>query len=135
MSKAIIKSLVYSRPEVKDLADQLRAHPNAYEPPVNHYFLDGMYCREAFAVAGTLGVGATHTKGCFNLLIEGTMTVSNGDKEVVLKAPQIFIGGAGSEKIVYAVTDVIWVNVFRTDATTVEEAEKELFVENIYKEK
>ena len=135
MSKAIIKSLVASRPEVKDLAKQLMAHPNVYEPPVNHYFLDGMYCRETLVVAGTIGVGATHKTASFNLLIEGTIVVSNGETEVVLKAPQIFIGSAGVQKNGYMLTDVIWVNVFRTDTTTVEEAEKELFVENIYKEK
>ena len=135
MSKAIIKSLIYSRPEVKDLAEQLLAHPDAYEPPTNHYFLDGMYCREMFAHAGSILVGVTHKTACFNFLTEGTIVVSNGEKEVVLKAPQTFIGSAETQKTAFALTDVVWVNVFRTDTTTVAEAEKELFVENIYKEK
>lgn len=117
-----------------ELTAQLEKLDTVYECPTKHHFVDGMYCREAFMHAGTIGVGATHKKACFNLLTEGKIIVSNGEEEVVLKAPQTFVGGAGVQKIGYAITDVVWVNVFRTDATTVEEAEKELFIEKIYKE-
>ena len=71
---------------------------------------------------------------CFNILLEGEIVVSNGEGEVVLKAPQTFINGIGIQKIGYCLTDVLWANVFRTEATTVEEAEQELFEETIYKE-
>lgn len=128
MQSSLIKA------DIADLARQLVTLDTAYEMPTKHHFVDGMYCREAFMHAGTIGVGATHKKACFNLLTEGTIVVSNGEEEVILKAPQTFIGGAGVQKVGYALTDVVWVNVFRTDATTVEEAEQELFVEDIYKE-
>jgi len=119
---------------VKDLTSQLIEHPDCFELPTKHHFVDGMYCRELFIGAGTLLVGATHTKACLNLLTEGTIVISNGEQEVTLKAPQTFIGRAGVQKIGYALTDCVWVNVFRTDTTTVEDAERELFVEEIFKE-
>ena len=120
--------------DIQELNQQLKALDTQYEPPTKHIFLDGMYCREMFALAGTMLIGATHTKDCINLLTEGEIIVGNGEKEVILKAPQTFIGGAGIQKIGYALTDVVWVNIFRTDATSVEEAEQELFIEKIYKE-
>ena len=129
MQSALIKA------DIQELTLQLLKHPALYEPPTKHHFVDGMYCRETFIHAGTMGVGATHKKACFNLLTEGSIIVSNGEHEVTLQAPQTFIGGIGVQKIGYALTDVVWVNVFRTDATTVEEAERELFTEEIYKEK
>jgi len=114
-----------------NIVDELVKHPASYEPPTKHYFLDGMYCREMFVHEGTLAVGATHTTSCFNLLTEGTIVVGNGDEAVELKAPQVFVSGPGVQKVGLAITDVVWVNVFRTDATTVEEAEQELFSENL----
>jgi len=113
--------------DIQELSLQLETHPGRYEAPTKHYFLDGMYCRECFVLAGSIGVGKIHKKASFNLLTEGTIVVSNGEQEVVLKAPQIFIGNAGKQKIGHAITDVVWVNVFRTDTTTVAEAEQELF--------
>jgi hypothetical protein len=120
--------------EIQELNKQLQLMDTQYEPPVNHYFKDGMYCRETFTHAGTMLIGATHKQATFNILTEGEVTVSNGDKVVYLKAPQIFISEAGSQKVAYCITDTIMVNVFRTDAKTPDEAEQELFKEEIYKE-
>lgn len=119
--------------DVKELQEQLEA--TQYEPPTRHNFVDGMYMRETLVFAGTLGIGATHKKCCFNLLVEGEILVSDGTQEVRLKAPQSFIGNKGEQKYGLALTDVVWVNVFRTDATNVVDAERELFEEEIYKEK
>jgi hypothetical protein len=94
-----------------------------------------MYYREMFALQGTVLIGAHHKEDCYNILLDGKIVVSNGEKEVVLEAPQTFINAKGVQKIGYCLTDVLWANVFRTDATTVEEAEQELFEEEIYKEK
>jgi len=123
-----------AKQEISNLCKQLQQMDGQYEPPTKHYFIDGMYCREMFVLAGTIIVGATHKKPCINLLTEGEIVISNGEKEVILKAPQTFIGDKGIQKAGLAKTDVVWVNVFRTDATTVEEAEQELFEEEIYKE-
>jgi len=128
------KSIVIQE-EIQELHKQLLDSGTAYEPPTLHHFVDGMYCRESIILKGTLGIGATHRKACFNLLTEGTILVSNGKEDIILKAPQTFIGSAGIQKIGYALTDVVWVNVFRTDAASIEEAEQELFEEELYKAK
>jgi hypothetical protein len=121
--------------DILELKHQLEKLDGVYEPPTKHTFIDGMYCREMFILAGTMIIGAKHKQPCINLLTEGTIVVSNGTKEITLKAPQTFIGTKGTQKIGYALTDVVWVNVFRTDVTTVEEAELELIDGNIYKAK
>jgi hypothetical protein len=120
--------------DIDEFSVSLHRLPTKYEPPVNHYFKDGMYCRETFTHADTMLVGATHTKASFNILTEGEVVISDGETEVKLKAPQIFISEPGSKKIAYCITDTIMVNVFRTSATSVEEAEKELYIEELYKE-
>ena len=127
------KSIVIKK-EIKKLQEQLEQLPTVYEAPTNHYFKDGMYCRETFTHADTMLVGATHKKASFNILTEGEVIVSDGVKEVKLKAPQIFVSDPGSQKVAYCITDTIMVNVFRTDATSVEEAEQELYEEELYKE-
>jgi hypothetical protein len=119
------------REDVRELQVQLDKHKDFYVPPCNHYFNDGMYCRETFTHAGTMLIGATHKKSCFNILTEGKVIVSNGIKEVVLKAPQVFVSSIGVQKIAYCITDTIMINVFRTEATTVDEAEKELYEEDL----
>ena len=124
------KSIVIQE-EINELQHQLEEHSLEYIPPVNHYFADGMYCREMFALAGTTAVGATHKKDCINLLTEGEIVITDGSIEpIVIKAPQIFVSKAGKQKIIHFLTDSIVVNVFRTSATTVEEADKECVVED-----
>lgn len=125
MQSALIKK------DIANLTEQLEELPTAYVPPVNHYFTDGMYCRETFTHAGTMLVGATHKKSCFNILTEGIVVVSNGEVETKVKAPQIFVSSPGSQKLGYCLTDTIMVNVFNVEATTVEEAEKELYEEDL----
>jgi hypothetical protein len=120
---------------ILELQQQLQQLDTVYEPPTLHHFVDGMYCREAIVLAGSMLIGATHKKACINLLTEGTIVVSNGTEDIILKAPQTFIGNKGKQKVGYALTDVVWVNVFRTDALSIDEAEQELFEEEIYKAK
>lgn len=120
--------------DIDELKQQLDVMPSKYEIPTSHMFLNGMYYREMRAVKNTMLIGATHKVACYNILLKGTIVVSNGVKEVILEAPCTFISAKGVQKIGYCLTEVIWANVFRTEVTTVEEAEKELFEEEIYKE-
>lgn len=94
-----------------------------------HRFVDGMYYRSMKAPAGSLIVGATHKKSCINILISGEIMISNGSECVRMKAPQTFEGTKDTGKTGFAITDIEWVNIFRTDALTVRDAETELFEE------
>ena len=71
--------------------------------PVNHHLKDGLYTREIFMPKGMLVVSLK------------VMT------------------DIGTQRVAYIHEDTTWVCVYRTDATTIEEAEKEVYTEN-YKE-
>ena len=119
---------------IDKVVDIIRHSEGCYEPPIDHKFMDGIYYREMFVLKDTVLVGATHTKECYNILLSGEIMVGIGDDVRILKAPLTFVTSPGVQKVGYCLTDVLWANVFRTDAITVEEAEKELFKEEIYKE-
>jgi len=120
--------------DIVELNNQLQACTK-YEPPTRHMVVDSMYYREMFALQGTMLIGATHTKPCYNILLYGKICVGDGEDFVVIEAPQTFITAPGKQKVGYCITDVIWANVFHTDKTELQDIEQELFKEEIYKEK
>ena len=120
--------------DITKLKEYVETLPTVYEPLTRHKFLDGMYYREMFALKDTIIIGATHTKPCYNILLKGEIAVNVRGKTKILEAPLTFVTVSGVQKVGYCLTDVLWANVFRTDLTTVQEVEKELFKEEIYKE-
>lgn len=91
---------------------------------LRHFFTDGMYCREMTVPAGTLMIGREHSKSSFNILSKGVMLIKESleDEGTLIKAPFIAITGPGTQKLGYSLTECTFINVFRTDKTTVEEA-------------
>lgn len=98
-----------------------------YQPPTQHYFHGGMYCREVFRHAGVLVVGAVHKKEHFYLIVYGTVQITDGDGNAQeVTGPHLFRSKPGTKRAVYAVTDTLCMTFHATEATTVEEAETEL---------
>ena len=98
-----------------------------------HEFVDGMYFRTMRAPAGSLIVGATHKKDSYEILLQGSIAIAFEDGSDSVDAPYTIKTEKGSSKIGYAITDVVYMSVFRTDKTELDDVEKELFVEEIYK--
>ena len=101
----------------------------------SHEFVDGMYFRTMYAPTGSLIVGATHTQDSYEILLKGTLAVSINDKVAHVNAPYTIITKEGSSKIGYCLTDVVYMSIYRTNKTSIDEVEEKLFVEKIYKAK
>ena len=98
------------------------------ELPTNHYFAGGMYCREGLIPAGTVLVGKIHKTEHFIMVLKGRITVWSDAGKVEITAPFLGICPAGAQRMGYAHEDTVFVNVHKTDKTTLEEAEADLVV-------
>jgi len=104
-----------------------------YEPETEHFFHGGMYCRKVARQKDTVVVGAVHKREHFYLLVSGTIVVSDGDPMGggdVFEAPALILSKPGTRRAVVAVTDAVCMTFHRTDATTVEDAERDLVEED-----
>lgn len=78
-------------------------------PPVKHWFVPGLYCREIHLKADTLVVGRIHLHEHFNVISRGCVTVFDEFYgEQTLEAPASFISKAGTKRLVVTHEDAIW---------------------------
>jgi hypothetical protein len=96
----------------------------------NHYFHAGLYMREMVVPANCFVIGQAHTSGDFiNILTEGSALLRNEEGEIIeVTAPYISNAKNGNRKTAYFTSDSKWLNVHRTNKTTVEEVEKEILI-------
>lgn len=80
--------------------------------PLKHTFADGIYVREIFIPKGKVIVGKIHRHSHPNFLMSGEVLVvtESGGKEH-LKAPLSMISPSSTKRVVYALTDVVWITV------------------------
>jgi len=115
-----------------DMRDRVLALQSAlvqmpqYEPVTEHYFHGGMYCRKMFSHADVTMVGKVHKKEHFFMVVSGTAAITTDDGVQVITGPQLFCSKPDTKRVVYSVTDVIYMTVHRTDNMTVESVEEEL---------
>ena len=91
-------------------------------------FVDGMYVRTVCLPQGTIAIGHIHKKRVINILSKGSLLIKVEDEEkgVTITAPDIFVTEPGSKKTVYAIGDVVFTNIVRTDKLTTKEAEEDV---------
>ena len=120
-----------------DFTDMCREHPKAFKevltesPPLKHSFVDGVYVREITLPAHSIIIGRIHRHEHFNFITKGRVrcvTESKGVEEIV--GPCSMVSEAGTKRVLYVYEETIWTTVHRTDATTVEDAEKEVIAES-----
>lgn len=124
------KELVLTSTE--ELIGHILTLPQA-DTQLEHLFIDGMYARTLHVPADCLLVGKVHKKACFNILSKGSMIVKaeNGEEGIRIDAPWIGISYAGSQKTGYTLTECTFINVFKTEADSVDEAEEDI-AESLY---
>lgn len=113
------------------MQDRISEVPGAFHGdselcPLKHSFAPGIYVRQISIPAGTLIVGKIHKHEHPNFLLEGkvlVLTESGGVEE--LEAPLSIISPAGTKRLVYAHTDVVWTTVHATQETDLEKIEEE----------
>ena len=93
-----------------------------------HHFQPGTYVRTVLMKADDIVVGYIHNKDHIIIISAGRgRFISNETGIVEVIAPAIFTSKAGSYRTVYIDEDMVWTTVHSANATTVEEAEVELF--------
>jgi hypothetical protein len=91
-----------------------------------HHFSDGLYARELLIPAGVCLVGALHKTKHLYTVVKGKCRVSSQFENLEIEAP--FMGETipQTKRVIYAVTDCVWITYHPTDLTDVEEIEKAL---------
>jgi len=110
---------------VASLQAEVSKHPQ-YEPPTEHVFHGGMYCRQVWRPAGCLIIGKVHKKEHFYMVVSGTIVVTTDDGIQTITGPMLLCSKPGTKRAVYAETDALCMTFHRVDSSTVEEVESEL---------
>ena len=96
------------------------------EMPVSHYHIDGVYVRSLFIPADTVLTGKIHNFESIAILAQGTIKIANGNDAYEITAPAIMVDKPGIKRIGYAVTDVTFITVHKTDKKEVPDIEEQL---------
>ena len=118
-----------TKPDMREKVCTLQAEMSKqpqYEPPTEHIFHGGMYCRQVWRPAGCLIVGKVHKKEHFYMIVSGTIVVTTDNGVETLTGPALLCSKPGTKRAVYAETDALCMTFHRTDSTTVEDVESEL---------
>jgi quercetin dioxygenase-like cupin family protein len=117
-------------PLVEKLQEEISKFPQ-YEPPTEHIFHGGMYCRQVWRPAGCVIVGKVHKKEHFYMVVSGTVSVTTDDGVQTLTAPALLCSKPGTKRAVFAETDAICMTIHRVDSNTVEDVESELVEDDL----
>lgn len=113
------------RTKVEALQVEVSKHEQ-YEPPTEHLFHGGMYCRQVWRPAGCLIVGKVHKKEHFYMVVSGTILVTTDAGVEHITGPKVICSNPGTKRAVYAETDALCMTFHRVDSITVEDVESEL---------
>lgn len=117
-----------SRDEILLFEQELRKF-EALDLPLQHTFAPGSYARTIAVPAGTFAVGKIHKHAHLNIVSRGLVTVVTEFGRETIDArglPVIFTSQAGSKRVVYAHTDVVWTTVHLTESTNLADIEREI---------
>tara|TARA_R110002012_G_scaffold19948_6_gene71126 strand:+ start:5104 stop:5613 length:510 start_codon:yes stop_codon:yes gene_type:complete len=99
--------------------------------PLKHTFEGGLYTRQLSLPKGQLIISLIHKHQHPTFLLKGRMSYIGHDGEVyTVSAPYTIFTQIGAQRIIYAHEDTVITCVYKTDATSVEEAELELYADN-----
>ncbi len=119
------------RNDIEKFSELVENHPESLgeDPfPLFHYFSDGLYAREIHLPAGYVLVGKIHRHESMVYMPRGKVIVADESGTRTVSGPIKFLSKPGIKRVGYVLEDVIWIDVHKTDKTTVEDAEKEIFV-------
>lgn len=122
------------REKILKCEDSLRAAINAGAEevicPPEHVFSDGQYARTVRVPAGVIIVTKLHKKDHVTVFSQGSVLVATEEGACRLDAPLIFKTEAGTKRVVYTLTDVVWTTVHKTDKTDLDDVEADLIAES-----
>jgi len=92
------------------------------ECPIQYHFGPGICIRERMAPGGSLIIGHKHKYPNMSMIVSGACAVFEDGRMTEILAPFIFVGEP-KRKVIYALTDVVWLNILATDLTNPDEIE------------
>lgn len=102
----------------------LSLHGEQLDLRVEHLHCDGMYLRKLHIPKGTLLVGKIHLKDCLNIVAKGEISVLTEFGCALIPEGETGVSLAGTQKVGYAHEDTVFINVFRAEATSIEDIER-----------
>ena len=126
---ALFVPTVPLRDRIEAYEEFVKDHPQL-NIPVKHEFIEGLYKREIIFPKGTLATGRLHPVDHMDVMLEGSMLIATEDGMKRIDAPMRLISKAGHKKAGIALTRTRWISYHPTSATTVEEVEAEIFVDD-----
>lgn len=97
------------------------------ECPVEHEFADGVYSRKMFVPSGSFVIGKMHRHSTYNILLQGSCTVFDGNETKDISAPFTFTSEPMVKKMAIFHEDSIWINIHPTTETDIDKIE-EIFI-------
>lgn len=94
--------------------------------PLKHTFTDGIYVRQMFMKKDCAAIGKIHKDDHVWFLMSGNIRVASETSSEEYKAPCYVQAPAGSKRVLYAIEDCVWINVYANPTNTqdLEELEK-----------
>lgn len=110
---------------IEALQKEMAKYPQL-ELRTQHYFADGMYCRELFLPADAVLIGKVHKSEHFFMVTSGSIEIANEQGSGVMTAPCVVVTRPGVKRAGYCLTDVTCLTVHRTFETDLDRLEAEL---------
>ena len=92
------------------------------ECPIQYHFGPGICIRERVVPGNTLIIGHKHKYPNMSMIMQGACAVFEDGRMTEILAPFIFVGEP-KRKVIYALTDVVWLNILSTELTDPAEIE------------
>jgi len=94
--------------------------------PLRHSFGDGLYVREITVPAGMLVITKIHKKAHPYFVLKGDVSVLTEDGVKRIQAPFSGMTPAGTKRVCYCHTEVVWTTVHATEETDLVKIEEEI---------
>lgn len=116
------------RAKVHAAEREMLAHGVPVEIPVREYFANkgtkhGVYAREITIPADSIVTGKIHKTEQINFLLEGEISVLTECGMERFSAPATIVSPAGTKRIAYTHTKVVWTTVHATEETETDKIE------------
>jgi hypothetical protein len=103
----------------------LKEMPQA-DHEVQHLQIHGVYVRILRLKAGTMLTGKIHKSTHISILAQGTLKYATSDGADIITAVTAMVDQPGIKRLGYAMTDVVFINVMRTDLVSIEDIERKM---------
>lgn len=124
-------SQIARRAKVHALEANLRRDVPGSEtgPAPVHLLSPGMYLRQLTIPARTVVVSKRHARQHLCIVSRGEALVFTEDGMTLIRGPHSWVSPAGAKRVLLVLDEIVWSTVHRTECTTVEDAERDVLMD------